>query len=438
MTERSRPEPLTSEVRRLVVGNTLSALGTGFTLPFLLIYLTRARGLSVATAGYAIAGLGLVALVCVPVMGTLTDRFGAWRVLLVSLCFEALGTAGLALVSRPWHAFVVLAVLAVGHAGNWPSGVALIAALVPAERRPRVYAVRFALLNLGIGIGGAVSGLIVDVHRVATFQAVYVIDSLSFLAYVAMLATIRHVDRPPPPPEPVEGDPGTSRRAAGYRDVAADRVFLRLCGVTLLLAIAGYGQINAGLPAFVSDVAHVSTRAIGFAFAANTTVIVAAQLLVERHLQGRRRTRALAAVAVFWAVSWAVIGAAALVSGRASAAFVIAGLGIFGIGETIWAPTGASLVNDIAPPHLRGRYNALASVTWQLSAVIGPIVAGIMLGGGLATEFIALLVGLLALVVVLAIRVERHLSPMQNGIRDAGLDLMPPASPATAARASPG
>ena len=50
-------DPLSREVRRLVAGNTLSALGTGFTLPFLLIYLTDVRGFEVETAGYVIATL---------------------------------------------------------------------------------------------------------------------------------------------------------------------------------------------------------------------------------------------------------------------------------------------------------------------------------------------------------------------------------------------
>ena len=404
------PEPLSREVRRLVLGNTLSALGTGFTLPFLLIYLTDVRGFAVTTAGYAIAAMGVVGLVSVPVMGSLADRVGPWRVLVGALLCQGLGTAGLAAVTEPWHAFATISLMSVGSAAGWPSQAALIAALVPSARRGRVYAVQFALLNLGIGIGGAVSGLLVDVTKVGTFQTIYLVDSLSFVAYVVMLLSIRHVSAPRVAESPEEA-------AAGYRDVFRDRVFLRVCGVTLLLAIAGYGQVNAGFPAFVSDVAHVSTRTIGLAFAANTAVIVAAQLFVERRLQGRRRTRALAGVAVVWAVSWLVIGSAALASGVVVPALaVIAGLGVFGLGETLWAPTGSTLVNDIAPAHLRGRYNAVSSLTWQLASVIGPVVAGALLGAGQSVAFIAGLVGVLVLVALLALRLERHLSRAQNGM----------------------
>jgi MFS family permease len=399
---------LSPDVRRLVAGNTLSALGTGFTLPFLLIYLNRVRGFPIQTAGFAVALLGLVGLAAVPLTGALSDRIGPWRVLAGALVLDCAGTAGLAAVTRPWHAFLTISVLAVGQAAGWPAQAALIAALVPSEQRPRVYAVQFALLNLGIGIGGAVSGLFVDLGHPGTFQVIYLVDSVSFVAYGLLLLRIRHVSSAPPP--------AAGTRATGYRDVARDRVFLRLCGVTLLLAIAGYGQVSAGFPAFVSDVAHVTTRTIGLAFAANTAVIVAAQLVVQRRLQGRRRTRALAGVASIWAVSWLVIGSSALLSGAWAAGAVIAGLGLFGFGETLWAPTGTSLVNDIAPAHLRGRYNAVASLTWQGSSVIGPIVAGALIGARLPTVFIGGLVALLCTVAVLALGLERYLSPAQNGL----------------------
>jgi MFS family permease len=404
-------------VRRLIAGNTLSALGTGFTLPFLLIYLKDARGLDVGTAGDAIATLGVAGLLTVPFMGSLSDRVGPWRVLVGALLVEGLGTALFAFVTKPWHAFATLALLGAGQAATWPSQSALIARLVPPERRARVFAVQFALLNLGIGIGGAVSGLVVDEARVGTFQAIYLVDALSFVAYSLILLTLRHAALRPSPHDAAAAAEAGPDAATGYGALLRDRVFLRVCFVTLLLSVAGYGQMYAGFPGFATDAAGVSTRVLGLAFAANTVVIVVAQLSVERRLQGHRRTRALAGVAVLWALSWLVIGSAALGSGTLAAAGVVVGLATFGLGETLWAPTGSTLVNEIAPPHLRGRYNAVSSVTWQLSAVIGPLVAGRLLEARLYPQFIAGLVVVLGIVAVLALRLERHLTPAANNAR---------------------
>ena len=41
-----------------------------------------------------------------------------------------------------------------------------------------------------------------------------------------------------------------------------------------------------------------------------------------------------------------------------------------------------SLINAFAPPHLRGRYNAVGGLVWSVSGALGPIIAGVMIGSG--------------------------------------------------------
>jgi MFS family permease len=76
-------------------------------------------------------------------------------------------------------------------------------------------------------------------------------------------------------------------------------------------------------------------------------------------------------------------------------------------------------VNDLAPPHLRGRYNAFGSLTWQFAMIVGPIMAGLVLGADHPGSYIAMLVIACAAVVALALRLERRLTPAQNGIATA-------------------
>jgi MFS family permease len=155
---------------------------------------------------------------------------------------------------------------------------------------------------------------------------------------------------------------------------------------------------------------------IGFAFAANTGVIVLGQLFVLKRLEGHRRTRAIAGFGVLLACSWGLFGLSALSSPAVAAVLVVTSLGVFGLGETLWAPTGNALVNDLAPPHLRGRYNALGSLTWQFAMIAGPVTAGLVLGAGHPGAYLAVLVVACAAVVALALRLERRLTPAQNGL----------------------
>ena len=119
-----------------------------------------------------------------------------------------------------------------------------------------------------------------------------------------------------------------------------------------------------------------------------------------------------------WAIAWALLGATSLVPGTVAATVLLAACaGIFGLGETMLQPTSAAMVNDLAPDHLRGRYNALSSLMFSVAFVVGPVVASFLIGRGLGSAYIAFLVGGCALLAVIALAVERRLPPHVNGVR---------------------
>jgi hypothetical protein len=49
----------------------------------------------------------------------------------------------------------------------------------------------------------------------------------------------------------------------------------------------------------------------------------------------------------------------------------------------VWSPVAPSLVNELAPPAIRGRYNAASGLVWSVSGTVGPAFAGLVLGSGL-------------------------------------------------------
>ena len=84
--------------------------------------------------------------------------------------------------------------------------------------------------------------------------------------------------------------------------------------------------LNAGMPAYSRAISHVSTRGLGFAFAANTLVIVLLQLVVLQRIEGRRRTRVIVVMSAIWATSWALLGGSGISPGTLGATFLVAGL----------------------------------------------------------------------------------------------------------------
>lgn len=399
-------------LRRLLVGICLSAVGNGLTLPLLVVYLHDVRGLSTSTAGFVVAYLALVQLVLVPAGGWAVDRVGPRPILLVGLVIEAVGVGLLATVHSVSQAFAVATVVAVGGSIIWAPQSALIGRMVRGEERQRVFGIQFMLLNLGIGVGGLVSAALVDVARPETFERLYLVDAATYGAYVIVLLSLRGVGMGPS--LPVDGEQVAG--AGGYRDVVRDRSLLRLVAVGLVMLTAGYGSLEVGVPIFATQVAGLSVAWIGVAYACNTFAIVAVQLVVLRAISGRSRTRVMALVGVLWAVCWLVMGIGGLVPGTLAAGLALSvGVVVFAVGESLWSPVNPALLNDLAPEHLRGRYNAVGSVTWGVTGALGPAIAGAMLGAGLVLPWLGLVVAACLVAATLALRLRRHLSPEQDG-----------------------
>lgn len=407
--------PTRREARRILIGTIFSALGRGFTLPFLFIYMTKVRDIPESTAGLLIGWFGLLTLVAAPIGGTLIDRFGARWVVLPALVIEALAMGGLALANDQWQLWGVLTLGAMAGSSIWAGQNTILTSVTDDAERQKVFGLQFALLNLGIGVGAAVSGSIVDTERLATFQLIYFLDMMCYLAPVVVLLSLPGVGRRlVEPAHTGDGD----RRQAGYREVLRHKPFRRLLAFSLLLTVSGYAQLEVGFSGFAINVVGVSPRIVGYAFTANTLVIVLAQLLVIRKMSGRSRSRALACVGAIFATAWMLLGLAGLIDGAsavASALGVIVFAAVFAFGETLLSPTMPTMVNALATDELRGRYNALAGMIWGVSGVIAPVSAGPLLQLGLGGVWIALVIAGCLGASLIALSLRRMVSPQQDG-----------------------
>ncbi len=403
---------LSGEGRWLLSTTAITTLGRGMVLPFTIVYLTEVRDVPLDTAGVLMGLIAVAALVVTAPGGALTDRLGARRVVLTATLLAV--AAPLLLGFGTTVPVFTLAVLVMGvswgiHWGAWNS---LIASVVEGPARQQFFGVNFALVNLGIGLGGVASGLFVDVARPGTFTTIFVVDALCMLIPIALLlGPLRRAGGAVAVPE--EAEP------ASYRALVRTPAVLWLAGLTFITTFVGYGQMESGFPAFSRQVSEVSTRTLGFAFAANTLAIVLLQFWVLQRIEGHRRTRVLTLMSVTWVIAWAVLGATGWVpGGMAAVVGVVAFAAIFGLGETMMQSTIPAMVNDLADDHTRGRANSVNSAAFQLGAIAGPVMAGVVLHDGHWLLFVAILVLGCALVAASAFGIERIVTPAVNGLRE--------------------
>ena len=401
--------------RRILLGNGLSAVGSGLTMPLLIVYLGEIRGLGLTIGGLVVAYMAVVSLVVFPLVGWASDRQGPKPVLMAGLVVESVGVALLGAVASVPSAFLVGTVVALGSAMAWPAQSALLGRVTTQENRQRVFGIQFMLLNLGLGVGGIVSALVVSETDPQTFVWLYLADATAYLAYFAVLLTLPGVGVGRVSGGPLEEGGGSDPRPAGMREVLADRILRRVLLLAVVLLMSGYGALEVGVPIFITVINGFSVSWVGVSFAVNTFTIVAAQLLVLRIIRGRSRSLLILTVAGTWAISWILMGSSLLAHPTLALVLVLVASGIFALGETLWAPVAPSLVNDLAPEHLRGRYNSSMSLVWSLSSIIGPGIAGLMLGAGLEVAWILVLLAGCTVAAVMAVGLRRVLTAQLDG-----------------------
>jgi MFS family permease len=352
-------------------GGLVNALGNGIVFPFAVIYLHNVRGISFAQAGFALAIGGAAALVAGLGAGSLVDRFGGRNTLVFGLLLQLVAFTLFPLIREAWHAYALFALEGVGTACFWPGQSTLLARLTPPENRHSAYALQRVSMNLGIGLGGVVGGLIATTSDPDSFTRMFLFDAATFLVFAALLLFGVHE---PPETEAEHEQPGS------YRAVLRDRNFLALTGLNVLFVAVGY-EVFALLPPFAKNYAGVDERWIGFIWLANTLLIVLIQLPVSKALEGRRRMLALGLMNVLWAgAALIVLAGGSLLNGTSAALVFMTATMVFAVGETLQGPTQAPLVADLAPDRLRGRYFALGAMSWSAGSILGPAVGGPLLG----------------------------------------------------------
>ncbi|GAA4824356.1 MFS transporter [Nocardioides caeni] len=402
---------LSTEGRWLLSTVAIQTLGRGLTLPFTLIYLHEVRGFDLGLSGTLMALIAIVGLLVTGPGGALTDRYGARAVLLAGITAMIAGNVLLAFATTPLAAAVALVLIGFNFGVSWPAFNALIAAVVDGDLRQQYFGINFALVNLGIGVGGIVGGLFADVDRPETFTFIFLGDAASgLIPLTLLLVPLRHVHGRAERPADLDAP------AASYLAILREPAVRWLAALTFVAMFIGYGQLEAGLPGYARQVADVSTRTVGLAFAVNTAVIVVLQFSVLSRISGRMRTRVMIVMAAVWAVAWGLIGLAGLAPGGAVAIVGILGfMAVFALGETMLQPTVPAMTNDLADDHTRGRYNAISAAAFQCGAIAGPVVAGLLLEQDLAGLYVALMVLGCAAIAVMALVLERHVPDSANG-----------------------
>jgi MFS family permease len=364
---------LPRETWLIALATLVNRAGT-MVMPFLVLFLTRDRGLAPTRAGLAIAVYGIVALLWSPVVGRLGDSWGQLRVVKVSLFATAAVLLGIPLFHSYGAILGCLVVLALVSEPIRPATLALVSHLAPVERRRQAFALNRLAVNLGMSIGPTLGGFLAE----GSFRSLFWVDAATSLLAGVVLVVVpfrapRHFQ-----------DVATVRTGSALKDRKLLYGLLAFLPVLLV-----FFQHVSTMPLFLVDNLGFRPSVFGALFAVNTLVIV----LFEVRLNGLTAHWSFArslAVGAFLST----LGLAALAVARSLPAVVCTVL-LWTLGEMILFPAASAYFSEISPPSRRGEYLGYYMMIFGVAFTVGPFLGTVVLErwGGVALWTLCLPVG---------------------------------------------
>jgi len=233
---------------------------------------------------------------------------------------------------------------------------AAVADVVPHQDRARAYGLTYWAVNFAISIGLFLGGLVAERSIVILFLA----DAATSIA----AATVIFLRVPETRPRGLVHEPALR----GLAKVFSDGPYLSFL-LLHLAALAVFSQWQMALPLDME--AHgLGPSAFAFLMGLNCVGVVILQPVLANKLQRFDAARLLASSTLLFGAGYGVnaIGG--------SLPVYAVGTSLWTVGEVIGFPVAATMVANLAPAALRGRYQGGYSMCWGIAFVISPLAAG--------------------------------------------------------------
>jgi len=344
----------------------IDRVGGALIFPFLSLYMTEKFGVGMVQVGALLAVHSGSAFFGNMLGGALADKFGRKSMLILGLILSASISLGMGFIER-WEVFYFLAFLTgfvseIGH----PAAQAMMTDILPSHQRVEGFGVLRVAMNLAVTFGPAIGGVLAGISYLLLFILDCVISTITAVIVYFSLEETK------PEKLPNEKEENMLQSIGGYGRILKDKIFIAFLFLTTLTAIV-YMQMNATLGVFLRDMHAISSQQFGFILSLNATLVVLFQFLISRQVKKFHPLHVMMAGNLFYAIGFSMYGY------TSQYWQFLAAMAIITIGEMINAPIVQSLIANIAPKDMRGRYMAAFQNTYGIAIAIGPLLAGIVM-----------------------------------------------------------
>lgn len=229
-----------------VIGNTLL-------MPFFALYVTQKFNVGMTQAGILLATNSVAGMIGSTIGGAMADRFGRRGIILFGLVVSAVSGLTLGFVDK-FYMFYGLSVF-VGLMGSaaHPVHQAMIADILPAEKRAEGFGMMRVISNFAWIIGPTIGGFL------ASYNFLYLFLSDAVISIVTALLVFRLLPETKPQPKDKTNPETLWQTIGGYRVALADRPYLAFIFASILMILV-YQQMYSSLSVYLRDAHQVDPQ----------------------------------------------------------------------------------------------------------------------------------------------------------------------------------
>lgn len=350
----------------LSIGQFIDQLGGTMVFPFFTLYISTKFGTSMTEIGLLFGLFSVTRAIGSTVGGALADTIGRRTMLVAGLVLSAFTSLGMGLAGE--YRLFILAAIAAGlfaSIGN-PAGQAMVADLLPPDKRAGGFAIQRVVFNLAVSFGPAIGGLLAAISYLYIFAA----DALS--STIMALIVFLFIKETMPEKKSTEEKTSLLNSIRGYKDILQDKYFsMYMIGITLVWIVLL--QMNVLLAPYLWREHAISPVGYGFIMTLNATMVILFQYAITKRLDKYNPLKTLAVGIVVAGAGFTLFGVF-----NSYALFMLA-MVVVTIGEMITMPPTQVMVAQLAPEDMRGRYMAVFGYSWMVASAVGPMMSGFIM-----------------------------------------------------------
>ncbi|WP_099156581.1 MDR family MFS transporter [Virgibacillus ndiopensis] len=366
-----------SNLKIRLIGETLFNMLFWMYFPFLTIYFSDALGL--IEAGIMMTAPSIISIFGSMIGGYIADQFGRRTIMLIGSFMQAGFFALFALSFSYWIDYFAFIGISLGKSLYRPASTAMVADLVPKEKRRSVFATFASAKNLGAVFGPVIGAVLFFQYRVELLWTCTLVTLLYSIAIFFMIReTMPLVKRAREQNNTVISV--MKDQWVSYSVILRDKVFFLyiIGGILITISIM---QLDLYLALYVKNyvpaqmlfameewsITLSSEHVFGWMIGLNGLLFVLCVIPITRILENWSDRNMLI-------LSACLSGFGMFLVGFTTSAWLLFGITvILTLGEIIHSPVVQNFVSKYAPENARGQYMGASDLQFSIGRFIAPL-----------------------------------------------------------------